>query len=254
MEFVQPTEPSINNPTLPSVAMNFNGVYLEEALDGYSTLNVSGRELLGYDIQSERRSHGHGSIRYGKTLPSRTLTIQYRLKADSAEELQEKFDQLRRILYSTDIVPIQFRDEPGITYYGEFEGADSVPPDRLVVVSNFTLFCPEPFKWRNKVTTNGGVLIGTFYPTIPDKITVETDSATGSIDITNGEQTIQLRGQVNAGSIIEIDIANQDVKVNGTERLDLIDLHSDFENFTIENGQTVTSTNGMLKIEMREVV
>lgn len=254
MEFVQPTEPSSNNPALPSVAMNFNGRYIEEVVEGYRTLNVSGRETLGYDIQSERRSHGHGSIRYGKSLPSRIIAVQYLLKADNPEQLQYRFDELRKALYSKDVVPVIFVDEPGVTYYGELENAETVPADRLSVISTFNIFCPDPFKYRNAVVTDGEVITDTFYPTVPQQILVTTSTATNAIDISNGEQVIQLRGEVNAGTDIHIDIENQSVYANGVERLDLIDLHSDFENFTVENGQTVTTSNGTIELHVREVV
>lgn len=239
---------------LPSVAMKFNGYYIEEKIEDYLTLNVSGREMLSYDIQSERRSHGHGSIRYGKSLPSRIITVQYYLKADSSAKLQYRFNKLRKALYSTDVVPIEFADEPGATYYGEFESAETIPADRLSIISTFSIFCPDPFKYRNAIVTDGEVVTETFYPTIPHKILVSTSTTTNAIDISNGNQVIQLRGEVNAGTNIQIDVENQSVYANGVERLDLIDLHSDFENFTVENGQTVTTSNGTIELHVREVV
>lgn len=240
-------------PELPSVALKFNGKYLEEQIEGYWTLNVSGRELIGYDIESDRRLSGHGSIRYGKTLPSRIISVQYRLESESAAHLQYKFNQLRKELYSDDVVPLTFEDEPDTVYFGEFEGAESVPDDRLTVVSRFTLFCPEPFKYSELRTTDGEVTVDTFYQTFPEKITVITETATNSIDISNGEQTIQLRGEINGNSVIELDVKSQTVTVNGNERNDYVDLHSDFENFEIKQGQTVTTTNGTLELQMREV-
>lgn len=253
MDFIQPTESRGSFPKLPSVALKFNGIYLEEKLEGYRTLNVSGREMLSYDIQSDRRMSGHGSIRYGKTLPSRVISVQYRLKAESAMHLQYKFNQLRRLLYSEGLVPISFLDEPETTYYGEFESAENVPEDRLTVVSRFGLFCPDPHKFGDVITTSGLVSIDTFYETYPVKIILTTASATNSIDITNGEQTIQLRGEINGGSRIVMDVVNQTVQVNGDSRRDLLDLHSDFENFEIKKGQMVTTNNGTIELQMREV-
>ncbi len=251
MKFIQPTEQKQPTQTLSSVAMIFNDRYLEE-IDGYQTLNVSGREMLSYDIQSDRRS-GDGSIRYGKTKPSRVITVQYKLEASTAEELQAKYNELRRYLHSDDLVPIRFLDEPDTVYFGEFEGAESIPPERLTVVSSFTIFCPDPEKYSKLTETNGEINIDTFYKTYPEKITVVTDSATNAIDITNGEQTIQLRGEMNAGSRIELFVKEQELLFNGRERRDFIDLHSDFENFEIKNGQTITTSNGSLKVEMREI-
>lgn len=37
---------------LPAEAMSYNGVYLENEIEGYRTLNVSGRELMSASIKS----------------------------------------------------------------------------------------------------------------------------------------------------------------------------------------------------------
>ena len=37
---------------LPSVAMLFNNILLEDEINGYQTLNVEGRETLGYDMET----------------------------------------------------------------------------------------------------------------------------------------------------------------------------------------------------------
>lgn len=254
MEFVELNSRRQQTLELPSVALQFNGKYIEEEIEGYRTLNVSGREMISYDIERDRRVSGNGSIRYGKTLPSRIISVQYRLEAESAAHLQYKFNVLRRFLHTEDVVPLNFYDEPGTTYFGEFESADEVPEDRITVVSRFTLFCPDPYKYGNLVTTDGEVAIDTFYQTFPERISVTTETSTNSIDISNGEQAIQLRGEISANSLIVIDVVNQTVRVNGEERRDYIDLHSDFENFEIKSGQMVTTTNGMLELRMREVL
>lgn len=254
MEFIQPHEANTNEKPLSSVAMNFNGMYFEEEIEGYETINVSGREMISCDMNYQRREHGDGAIRYGKTKPPRYIGVQYKITANTAQELQEKFNQLRRLLHTEDVVPIHFRDEPGVTYYGEYESTDDVPENQLTFFSRFTLFCPDPDKRRNTVTTDGEVEIDTFYTTIPKRILVTVSETTNRVQVTNGEQTISLTGEFNAGTEIEINPKEQDVHVNGVERWDVIDLHSDFENFVIQNGQTVTTEQGELEIEMREVV
>lgn len=254
MDFVQPTEPSVTMQSLPSVAMRFNGKYFENEIEGYRTLNVSGREMFSYDLMSERRSNGDGSHYYGKTRPSGVVSVTYKLESKTAIEMQEKYNELRKLLYSNEEVPIQFNDEPNITYYGTHDSSEEVPSDRLVVISGFTIFCPNPEKIKDTVTTDGEVTINTFYKTYPLLITIETATTTNTLSVTNGVETITLTGPFNAGSIIKIDVVNQIVLVNEIERVDVIDLESDFENFEIKEGQIVTANNGTLELEMREVV
>lgn len=240
--------------SLPSVAMVFNGKIFEEELEGYRTLNVYGREMLSNEVDREERSKANGSIFYGIRKPSRTLTIEYQMSADSASKMQDKFNDLRRLLYSVGEVPISFLDEPEYTYFGIFSGSDEPDPSKLSITSKFTIFCSNPEKTSELVTTSGSVTVDTFYPTQPEKIIVTLADTTNKFSVTNGRETISLTGTFNVGSKVVIDVKEQTVLLNGIERPDLIALDSDFENFFIRNGDIVTTSAGSLELQMKEVM
>lgn len=239
---------------LPSVAMVFNGKIFEEELKGYRTLNVYGRETLSREVDSEARSKSNGSMFYGVRLPSRVITVEYKLSADSASEMQAKFNRLRRLQYSIGEVPFSFLDEPEYTYFGVVSGADEPDPSKLSVVSKFSIFCSNPDKFGELVKTSGAVTVDTFYPTQPEKMTVTLSATVNKLSVTNGRETISLTGTFNAGSKVAIDVKEQTVLLNGVNRPDVIDLNSDFENFFIKNGDTVTSSSGSLELQMKEVM
>lgn len=65
---------------LPDEAVNINSVFLDNEIDGFTTLTVSGRDSLAYDITSENAgSSGTGEFFLGKRLESRYLTINFKL-------------------------------------------------------------------------------------------------------------------------------------------------------------------------------
>ena len=68
---------------LPSEAMKYNGVYLENEIPGYRTLYVQGRELMGAEVRDKQITGLDGSVYYGKTYPPRTIVVGYQLIAAS---------------------------------------------------------------------------------------------------------------------------------------------------------------------------
>ena len=70
--------------TLPEEAMCFNGVYIENEIEGYRTLSVSGRELMASEIGSTTIDGRNGAEFRHSTYPARTITVRYQLScADS---------------------------------------------------------------------------------------------------------------------------------------------------------------------------
>lgn len=238
---------------LTSVSMLYNGSYIENQIEGYKTLNVYGREMQSFEVDMIRRTYTHGSIRFDKSLPPRIIDVEYRLISKSSEEQEIKYDKLKSILYTDNVVPIVFKDEPDYTYYGEYQSSEKVNTNTLNIVSSFSIICYDPHKYGKEITTSGSITVETRYKTYPTLIKVSTSSSVSSMYITNGRQYIRLKGVINSGSRVEIDVINQTLKVNGQVRNDLIDLASDFENFEIKKGQTVRTNNGSVTVIQREV-
>ena len=252
MEFRQPTETEPILKRLPSVAIEFNGKYIENELNGYETLKVSGRETISVELISEPTHEG--VITIDERLPHRELTITYELQADNNTEFQERFKALRKLLTSNEQVPIKFLDEPDIVYFGRLSAMDTAPDDNNTIVSAFVIHCDTPYKFSDLVTTNGSVEIDTFYPTLPEQITLTIGSTTNKIEITNGTERITATGTFNADSKVVITFKKEEVTmaVNGTESTYMLDMQSDLENFLLKQGQTVTSEQGTIELRVRE--
>ena len=239
---------------LSSVSMLFNGQYLEELIDGYMTLNVFGREMIDYDIDAERRNGGDGVIRFSKSLPPRTLEIEYQLLSDTPEEQQTKYNKLMQILSTKNIVPIKFRDEPDFEFTGEYQSSEKVDSKKLNIVSSFSILCPDPFKYKSEIKTTGIISVETIYETYPSRINILIPAATNLVTVSNTltKKVIRLQGEIGANSNIELDVINQTIKINGQLRNDLIVLNSDFENFEIRKGDTITTNVGTIEVYQRE--
>src|SRR5699024_8003378 len=139
-------------------------------------------------------------------------------------------------------------------YFGRLSTFESVPDNSMTVVSTFTIYCDSPYKFSDIVTTDGSVTIDTFYPTLPEQITLTIGSTTNKIKITNGSERITATGTFNAGAKVVITFKKDEVtmSVNGSEATYMIDLQSDLENFLLKEGQAVTSKQGTIELKMRE--
>ena len=96
-EFVD-TNKAGSKSSLPSEALQIDGAYIENLIDGYRTLYVTGRELLGSEISEREIDLVDGSEYTGKRDTTRSITVGYQLLCASPREFQEKFNKLSGIL------------------------------------------------------------------------------------------------------------------------------------------------------------
>lgn len=64
---------------LPAEALQINGEYIENQIDGYRTLYVTGRELLGSEISEMQIGTADGSVFQSKRNEPRTITVGYQI-------------------------------------------------------------------------------------------------------------------------------------------------------------------------------
>jgi len=242
----------ISDITLPISAMNYDGIWLEEAIEGYRTLTVSGREMIAPEIQSE--SVNVGSIISSQSLPSRTLKITYQIKNDDPEMILVNFRWLMEYLYREQDVPIYFNDELDVLYYGRFSGSDEVPGDRYTITASFDIYCADPRKYSTKVFEINDEIAGRFpYKTLPIKIVVKI-AKNDSLTISNGKETIKITSRkLTTGDKVVINFSEGKIFINDINRTNWLDLSSDFENFVLRQGQIINCSNGQLSIQYREV-
>lgn len=149
--------------SLPSEAMKYNGVYLEDEIPGYRTLYVSGRELMESEVRDKQITGIDGSIYYGKSYPPRTIKVGYQLIAKDNESFRSAFNKMNKIL-DAEQVQIIFADEIDKYYIGTKIGNDEPDTGTNAIVSELEIYCPDPRKYATALkeftasTNDDGIL------------------------------------------------------------------------------------------------
>lgn len=132
--------------SLPAEALQINGRYIENIIDGYRTLYTSGRDLLAPELNTLELTKKHGSIYKSRRYPERSITVGFQLIAPSSEEFRKRFNTLNGILYAEEAQLI-FADEPDKCFYGTLSDFSAPEPGRNAVIGEFTFTCSDPFKY-----------------------------------------------------------------------------------------------------------
>lgn len=261
--FTDTTQPPVYDQV--GIEIMIDGVTLERTIEGYQTLTVQGRELVGRDIESRN----YKTMRTGKktqtsrnsraslapnmlissNLTSRTLVITYELKAPNEWDFRRLWEQMN-LLINKEEVPISFSDDPDYYYIGTLSQVEEVDPSSNHVNSYFQVECMNPFKYRKKEQTWSFVTAADFpqvaeYQVAIEEVRITPRATAPNIRISN-ESTgsfLQIDRSIDAGTDVIIDLINGEAHTGAG--LDLMQYHnvfSDFEEFSIELGERV-STN-----------
>ncbi|QPC19595.1 phage tail family protein [Lacticaseibacillus paracasei subsp. tolerans] len=126
----------------PAEAMLIDGQYIEDLIPGYSTLQVSGRELLSQSIEKQTIGKSDGEfIQYVRN-PSREIVVGYRLAAADNLSFRQAFYKLNDILHGENH-QVSFNDDPSKYWLATLSDIDDVPKGRNAITSSFTLFVPD---------------------------------------------------------------------------------------------------------------
>lgn len=236
----------------PSDNMSINGTPVNEIVDGYRQLSVSGRGLIGQEVKTTSIAGRRGVWIEEISEPSRVLEIKYQLEAKTSEELRDKFDKLNLFLRTTNssnLLEVTFKDEPSFTYYAIFSGADNFEENSKSIVSRFSLLVPDGYKKSRLKGSVGQIELTGAFEVMPEKIVVTTTKTTNVVRITNGRQTISFTGAYDANQDITILFEIEEVKAIYKNRsiLSELDLFSDLENFKVRNRDTISATNATVK-------
>ena len=131
---------------LPSEAMKYNGVYLENEIPGYRTLYVQGRELMGAEVRDKQITGLDGSVYYGKTYPPRTIVVGYQLIADDNAAFRDAYNKMNQIL-DAEQVQIIFADETDKYFVGTKIGNTDPDPGANAVIGEIEIYCADPLKY-----------------------------------------------------------------------------------------------------------
>lgn len=201
--FVNTVNSGIVGTNLPTEAMSYNGVYLENEIDGYRTLSVTGRELMESEVKHTEIDGMDGSYYRYKTTPARTITVKYQLRARGSREFREAYNKMNKLL-SGEQVKVIFNDESDKYFIGTKTSNTQVDGGSNNVIGEIEIYCSDPRKYsttEKEFTATDGVLNIVNDGTVPVSIDydITTTSETGYIGIVSTEGVMQY------GKIEELD-------------------------------------------------
>lgn len=237
------------NSPLSSVAITIGGKQLDGVLEGFRTLNVEGRELLGSSLSFYDGIPGRdGAWIKEETLPYRTLTVHYLLEAKTNQEYRAKFNQLNALLREGGRIDkkIIFADEADCYFMGRLAEASTPDPSSNIARGTFALLCQDPYKYGGLETVTGRPAMapqGAYYPFFIEKIKATIPSAATKAVVkneTSGKRII-LDSNFSAGQVLEI--LPEKILLAGQNIMSKLNyLESDWHQFEISSGDTISIT------------
>lgn len=137
---------NLTNIPIPTEAMQINGVFLENEIEGYRTLYVKGREALSAELDTYEIGTKNGEVRKNKRYPARIITVGYQLIAEDAESFREAYNRLGSIL-NTDDAEVIFNDESDKFFVGTPTLIDEVDAGRNAITGEIEITCLDPLKY-----------------------------------------------------------------------------------------------------------
>lgn len=201
--FVDTINSGIVGTNLPTEAMSYNGVFLENEIDGYRTLSVTGRELMESEVTDQEIDGMDGSYYRYKTTPARTITVKYQLRARGSREFRDAFNKMNKLL-SGEQVKVIFNDESDKYFIGTKTSNTQVDGGSNNVIGEIEIYCSDPCKYsttEKEFTASDGALNIVNEGTVPVSIDydITTASETGYIGLVSEEGIMQY------GKIEELD-------------------------------------------------
>lgn len=193
--FVDTVNSGIVGTNLPTEAMSYNGVYLENEIDCYRTLSVTGRELMESEVTDQEVDGMDGSYYRYKTTPARTITVKYQLRARGSREYREAYNKMNKLL-SGEQVKVIFNDESDKYFIGTKTSNTQVDGGSNNVIGEIEIYCSDPHKYsttEKEFNAIDGVLNIVNEGTVPVSIDydVQTTSETGYIGLVSEEGIMQ---------------------------------------------------------------
>ena len=230
---------------------------IEDNIDGYKTLNVSGRELFSRDVSIDNLNGGDGGMYTQTTYPQRVINVKYLLDAKDDEDFRRKFEYLNYML-SKQQFRFKFHDDPNFEWVGTVSSVEAFPEGTNNGVGTFEITCSNPFKRLTTPINNTGVgtvdiLEPLYFGTVPDVIEVVLSKDVTNLTITDRDLKIELNGSISANSKLEVlpDMAENPILINGVDKTEYLNLTSDLENFAVLTNDQIVCSDNKAKISIK---
>jgi len=131
---------------LPSCAFKINGSYLEDIVDGYHTINATGWELIGKDVETVETNGVDGAVIQSTRYPAREINVEFILRGLNWEQKRARFLQLMGAL-NKENAQIIFNGEPDKYLTGTIIADLDLEHMVTAESGTFKILCVDPFKY-----------------------------------------------------------------------------------------------------------
>ena len=131
---------------VPDKAMAVNGIRLEDLVDGYRTIEVSGREPRKETVDTIKIATNDGEHFLRRRMDTRVIEVSYALAALTPEDFAQRYNMLNAAL-NFEQAQLVFADEPGKYFVGTFQSITKTHVSRVAATGKISIFCSDPFKY-----------------------------------------------------------------------------------------------------------
>lgn len=226
-------------------ALTFGGVNIDKELAGYRTLNVSGRENFTRSINTAN-STADGELFISSKINTAELTIKYQLNADTIDEFNRRYTQLKYWLQG-DEQPFYFADENEFTRYGTVTSLNNDTVGEINTTGTITIKMTDPFRYGQLKKISGTNTLVFNDPQIKykqniDKLYFNVTKQTNTLTLTIDNYQLSVSGSFTVGSLITIDFNSLTIKQGTSSILNGVNiLITDIFEAKISNGSIITS-------------
>lgn len=251
-KFIDTNEANLKS--FASIQTIINGFNLDTELDGYRTLNVSGRSVFGRDIEtlkfSARRNAGSKSTKsksnksgnnkfFGSDIQSVVIEVEFLLEARTNKLFRELLSKFATILHQEE-ARWTWTDDPTFYYIGTISEIGGFKEDNNSIVSNFKILCVDPMKTSIETYVIKGKGKQIEVPDVRDdidildmKFNLTSDTNKFTFENMNGNGKTIFSYLFKAGNTINVLLKEQKALLNSRNLMPAMDLMSDFENFFV---------------------
>ena len=218
----------------PAEAILIDGQYIEDLIPGYSTLQVSGRELLSQSIEKQTIGKSDGEfIQYARN-PSREIVVGYRLSAADNLSFRQAFYKLNSILHG-DSHQVSFNDDQSKYWLATLSDIDDVPKGRNAITSSFTLFVPDGIAHSVATQTADNMP----YKDVPVNMLTDSGFESGNVpSVTWGPSAIGTIAASSGGATLPIPFGNYMLKIDSNDTSTVLD---QFVSYPLANAVLIKS-------------
>lgn len=211
-------------------AITYNGRCLDIEIDGYSTVNVIGRQMFAPKLEQQKIRGRDGDIISEFSYPARDIEVQYLLTACNNEEWLIKMKQLTMFLQSDKDVEFSFEDENGFRFgrLGDFEDP---PYDSNIGLGKFTIHCQDPYLYSNIKEKINKIdqLQYDYYPVKVESISFVVNQKGNKLVVKNNNSAKRIIVNTDFNPGDKIDFSNSIIRKNNKNILSHLDyVESDF--------------------------